>query len=327
MKTSSQAPAIADFDVHPEMKGLIEAKQKVSDTLAPTDLRAAWSAYGSSMQRPYPRGMVVSDQMFATPDIARKLTPVRIYRPASVPGAAAPCVLYLHGGSFVKGNLDSGDAVAWGVADQVPAVVVSIDYRLAPEHPFPSAVEDCYAVLCHLAANAEGLGLDAERIGVWGDSAGGGLAAALCLMTRDRRGPAIAAQALSYPMLTDELTSPAYSTYAESPGARTAALDACWSLYLGARRPTAEPYAAPLKAKDVSGLPPAHIHVAEVDPLADDGRIYADRLRSAGCTVELRVARRMIHGFMRARFFGPESAAEFARPCAFLARRLGSGKG
>src|SRR6185295_6025343 len=188
--------------------------------------------------------------------------------------------------SFVKGSLDSGDAIAWGIADQVPTVVVSVDYRLAPEHPFPAAVEDCYAVFRHVAANARALGVDAERIAVWGDSAGGGLSAALCLLARDRNGPRIAAQALNYPMLTDELSSSSYSIFAESPGAQTASLDACWSLYLGEQRPTANPYAAPLKAGDVSRLPPAHIHVAEIDPLADDGRRYAERLEQAGCSVE-----------------------------------------
>jgi acetyl esterase len=309
------------FDIHPEMQGLIAAKQKVSDTLAPADLRAAWNGYGSSMQRPYPADMTVEDVMFDTPGIGRALTPVRIYRPASVSGSA-PCVIYVHGGSFVKGSLDSGDAVAWGVAEHVPAVVVSIDYRLSPEHPFPAAVEDCYAVLQYIARNASTLGVDANRIAIWGDSAGGGLGAALCLIARDRGGPPIAAQALNYPMLTDELTSPAYSMFAESPGARTAALDACWGLYLGEQRPTGNPYAAPLKARNLSSLPPAHIHVAEIDPLADDGRRYAQRLEQAGCSVELQVAERMIHGFLRARFFGPDSAREFARPCAFLARRL-----
>ena len=309
-------------DIHPEMQGLIAAKQKVSGAPASKNLRDAWNSYGDSMQRPYPADMVVNDAMFETPGCGRALTPVRIYRPAAAGDTPAPCVIYVHGGSFVKGSLDSGDAIAWGIADQVPAVVVSIDYRLAPEHPFPAAVEDCYAVLKYIAVNARALGVDAERVGVWGDSAGGGLGAALCLLARDRNGPRIAAQALNYPMLTDDLTSAAYKTYAESPGAQTASLDACWSLYLGERRPTSDPYAAPLKANDLAGLPPTHIHVAEVDPLADDGLRYAQRLEQAGCVVEFRVARRMIHGFLRARFFGPDSAREFEQPCRFLARVL-----
>jgi acetyl esterase len=246
---------------------------------------------------------------------------VRIYRPAGV-ADPAPCVLYLHGGAFIKGSLESGDVVAWGVADQAKAIVVSVDYRLAPEHPFPAGLEDCYAALSHVAARGRDLGIDPRRIAVWGDSAGGNLAAALCLVTRDRGGPAIVAQALNYPCLTDELTAASYRIYAASPGLATAAMESAWDQYLAGDRPTRNPYAAPLKAKDLGRLPPAHIHVAEIDPLADDGRAYAARLGAAGGVVELRSAKRMIHGFLRARFDGPDAAAEFAEPCAFLRRRL-----
>jgi acetyl esterase len=112
--------------------------------------------------------------------------------------------------------------------------------------------------------------------------------------------------------------SASYRDYAESPGLTRASMDHNWGLYLAGARPTREPYAAPLKASDLSGLPPAHIHIAEIDPLADDGRAYARRLEAAGSVVTLRVAERMIHGFLRARFAGPTAAAEFARPCAFL---------
>jgi acetyl esterase len=224
----------------------------------------------------------------------------------------------------VKGSLTSGDAVAWGVSDQVGAVVITVDYRLAPAHPFPAAPEDCYAALCHVAAHADALNVDPGRIAIWGDSAGGNLAAATCLLARDRGGPKIAAQALNYPCLTDDLTAPAYTKYADSPGLRTASMNECWGHYLGRGRPTTNPYAAPLKATDLSSLPPAHVHIAEIDPLADDGRVYAERLAAAGSPVVFACAERMIHGFLRARFFGDAAAAEFARPCDFLRQHLGS---
>ena len=236
--------------------------------------------------------------------------------------APSPCVVYLHGGAFIKGSLESGDTVAWGVAEETGTVVVSVDYRLAPQHPFPAALEDCHAVVSHLAECGEALGVRGDRLGLWGDSAGGNLTAATCLLARDRGGPRILAQALNYPCLTDELTSDSYRRYAESPGFTRASMDLGWSHYLGNRRPTHDPYAVPLKAGDLSGLPPAHVHYAEFDPLADDAVRYAERLGAAGNEVVVRCAQRMIHGYLRARFSGPDAATEFARPCRFLRSKL-----
>jgi acetyl esterase len=309
------------FDVHADMSELIRAKEAAAKSAVTNGARRAWDAYGASMSRPYPRGMSVSDTSFPSSRGESARIPVRIYRPPGVSNQNS-CVLYLHGGAFVMGSLDSGDAIAWGIADQVGATVISVDYRLAPEHPFPAGIDDCYSVLSYVAANGGNIGIDARRIGVWGDSAGGNFAAALCLTARDRGGPAIVAQALNYPCLTDELIAPSYETYATSPGLSAATIDNAWTQYLVGDRPTRNPYAAPLKATDLARLPPAHIHVAEIDPLADDGREYAERLKAAGNVVELRCAQRMIHGFLRARFFGPDAAAEFARPCAFLKRYL-----
>ena len=311
----------ATFDVHPDMAELIAAKRAVAQTDDPEEMRAAWNGYGARLARDRPGGMAVRDTAVPRPGPQGGGIPIRIYRPegAETPG---PCIVYLHGGAFVKGSLDSGDTIAWGVAEESGVVVVSVDYRLAPRYPFPSAPEDCYAVVRHLAERGGAFGVQGGRLALWGDSAGGNLAAATCLMARDRGGPHIMAQALNYPCLTDELTSDSYRRYAESPGLRTADMDGGWSRYLGDRRPTGDPYAAPLKAEDLSGLPPAHVHYAEIDPLADDAVRYADRLAAAGNEVVARCARRMIHGFLRARFSGAEAAAEFARPCRFLRDRL-----
>ncbi len=313
---------MTDFDLHPDMADLLAAKSNVPQSSDPAVARAAWDAYGKGMQRPYPAGMVVSDTLFPPPKGETRQIPIRFYRPAQAT-SGGPCVFYLHGGAFVKGSLESGDVVAWGVADQVGCMVISVDYRLAPDCPYPAALEDCYAALCHAAAHATEFGFDASRIGVWGDSAGANLAAALCMLTRDRAGPHIAAQALNYPCLTDELTAESYRRYAESPGLRTKHMDNCWSLYLRGERPTRHDYAAPLKAQDLTHLPPAHIHIAEIDPLADDGRAYARRLREAGGEAEFRCADRMIHGFLRARFTGATAASEFSAPCLFMRKHLG----
>lgn len=305
------------FDIHPDMGDLLAAKAALPKSQDSDSLRSGWSDYAASMQRDYPEGMTVRDTALACPGagVAGRVG-VRIYRPGSAPGSS-PCVVYIHGGAFIKGSLDSGDPVAWGVADQVGCVVVSIDYRLAPENPFPAGVEDCYAAIRHLAGHGADHGIDGTRLAVWGDSAGGNMAAAACLMARDRGGPRILAQALNYACLTDELTAESYRRYAEAP-VTAASIDRAWSLYLGGRRPTADPYAAPLKSERLEGLPPAHVHLAEIDCLADDSRRYAGRLAEAGNRVILRTAPRMIHGYLRARFSGPDAAAEFAAPCAFL---------
>jgi acetyl esterase len=303
------------------MNELLAAKHALPKSTDPEVLRKGWADYARRMQRPYPQGMQIAETSFPCPGAGRDGTvPVRIYRPAAA-SVSCPCIVYLHGGAFTKGNLDSGDPVAWGVADNTGCVVVSVDYRLAPEHPFPSGVEDCYAVLLYLSQRGETHGIDPERLAVWGDSAGGNMAAAVCLMSRDRGAPLIRVQALNYACLTDDLSAPAYRLYADAP-VTTASIDRAWDAYLGSGRPTANPYAAPLKGTDFANLPPAHVHLAEFDCLADDSRAYADRLAAAGNEVVLRTAPRMIHGYLRARFFGPVAAAEFKAPCDFLVGHL-----
>ena len=310
------------FDIHPDMADVIAAKQAIAQSVDPEVMRAAWLDYEARLGRDRPAGMAVEDTAIPRPGSDGGEIALRIYHPEGV-RLPSPCVVYLHGGAFIKGSLDTGDTIAWGVADVAGVVVVSVDYRLAPQHPFPAGLEDCYSVVRHLAEHGEQFGVRGDRLALWGDSAGGNMAAATCLMARDRGGPDIVAQALNYPCLTDELISASYRLYAESPGLRTANIDTGWDHYLGDRRPTDDPYAAPLKAEDLSRLPPAHVHYAEIDPLADDAVQYAERLAAAGNEVVYRCARRMIHGFVRARFSGADAAAEFARPCRFLRSRLG----
>lgn len=310
------------YDIHPDMSDLLAAKEAAPKIGDSDTLRAGWNSYGSRLNRPYPDGMVVKDECLDVAGAgAGGRIPVRFYRPKGV-RRPSPCVVYLHGGAFIKGSLDSGDSIAWGVADQTGFVVMSVDYRLAPENPFPAGVEDCYAAVKRLSEIGDQFGVDPWRIALWGDSAGGNMAASVCLMARDRGGPQIVAQAINYPCLTDDLSAPAYRDMADAAGVATASIDRAWNLYLGSRRPTTDGYAAPLKAADLSRLPPAHIHYAEYDCLADDARAYAERLQKAGGTVTLRAAKRMIHGYLRARFTGPDAAAEFAAPCRFLTEHL-----
>ena len=306
--------------IHPEMALLVEGKKAMNAARTPEETARAFARYAEMTQRPRPPDMQVRDIDFPGPEGGR--IPVRHYRPRRSP-SPAPCILYFHGGGFMLGDLDSSDTVAWGIAESVGAHVVSVHYRLAPRHPFPAAPEDAFAVLRHVAGNGAELGIDADRIGTWGDSAGGNLATVTCLMSRDRGGPAVSAQVLVAAALSDLLDSESYRVHAHSPGLTTAAVDFFWGEYLGGRRPSREPYATPLAAEDLSGLPPALVHIAEIDPLADDGRRYVERLRAAGVEAELRVAERMIHGFLRARHIGPAAAAELEAGCAFMRARLG----
>jgi acetyl esterase len=310
--------------IHPEMQSIMDASARTTEQLGPRsadDVAAArrwWTAYTLALSQPHPEDMQVSDRMVSSDDGD---VPVRVYRPGGL-SSALPAIIYLHGGGFMLGDLDSSDSNAWGFAREVGAVVVSVDYRLTPEHPYPAAFNDSYAVLTWLAGNAQELGIDAERIAVVGDSAGGNLGAALCLAARDRSGPRIAAQALIYMSAGTEQDSASYVEHADGPGLTTASTMKYRDLYLPGARDTRDPYARPFVAESHAGLPPAWIHSAELDPIRDDGRAYAAKIALSGGNVTYREARGMIHGFLRARFVGPASRAEFDAICRFLRGEL-----
>jgi acetyl esterase/lipase len=212
---------------------------------------------------------------------------VRVYRPVG-PATGRAALLLLHGGGFVLGGIEGAHADAAALARDLDAVVVSVGYRLAPEHPYPAAVEDCYAALGWLAGAVARLGVDPARVGVLGRSAGGGLAAALALLTRDRGGPALCVQHLCAPMLDDRLETPSMRAFTDTPTWDRASTAASWSHYLGeAGRAEVPPYAAPARATDLRGLPPAYVATMAYDPLRDEGILYALRLMEAGVRVEL----------------------------------------
>ena len=263
--------------------------------------------------------LAVNDQTIECPGAGRDgVIKVRIYRPKSAT-RNAPCVMFLHGGAFVKGDLDSADGNAWGVADETGAVVISIDYRLAPEFPYPAALTDIYESLRYIAANADALGIDKARIALWGESAGANLVASLALFARDKGGPSVCAQVMIYGPFSNECTSDSYQVYANYiPGISTEGAKKMWPIYLGGKTGDDVHYATPLKIKNLEGLPPAFVHYAEIDPIADDSPQYAERLTAAGVPTTLRCAKGMIHGFLRARFTGTTAANEFSLPCMFL---------
>lgn len=307
------------FDIHPEMRPLIEARAKLPAGENLEEDRRNWSAYARANAAPRPNDMKVQDRTVEAAD--GHAVPIRVYAPADAGGAG---IVYFHGGGFVKGDCDTSDTNGWGLAELTGAVVVSVDYRLAPENPYPTPLNDCLAVLKDLHANPAAYGVDPSRLAVAGDSAGGNLAAAAALWARDNDGPALCCQGLIYPCLTDRLEFASYARNAEAPGLTTKSMDNYWAAYLGeeAAGESTDPLATPLVAEDLAGLPPAFVLVAEYDPLIDDGVAYASKLMAAGVETGFYRADRMIHGFVRARINGPDAAKAFAALTTFMKAKL-----
>jgi acetyl esterase len=305
--------------LHPDMAIIQEAQKGAYGGKTIAEQRADWSRYTASLAIPRPAEILTRDIALPVPGHA---VPVRVYRHARAAGATG-CVIYMHGGGFMKGDLDSSDPIAWGFCAETGATVISVDYRLTPEHPFPAAFDDCLGTLRHVAGHAAEFGIDPARIAMVGDSAGGHLAASVCLAARDAGGPAIAAQAVIYTVIGTDMTMPSYEQNATGFGLTTASCHNYMKLLLPGAAHTANPYARPALARDFSRLPPAFVHSAEYDPVRDDGRFYAAQLALAGVDVTYREARGMIHGFMRARFKGAGAKAEYDAICDFLRVHIG----
>ena len=216
---------------------------------------------------------------------------VRRYRPAGS-STTLPTHVLIHGGSYWAGSVESHDPLCAWYARTVPCQVFSVDYRLAPEHPYPAGVEDCYAALVWVAAQAAELGVDLERLTVGGVSAGGGLAAAVALLARDRSGPALRLQLLEIPMVDPTMSQPSLDTFASGFGLTREDVAEGWRQYLPAGAPDA--YAGTFDA-DLAGLPPAAVLIAGCDPLRDEGEAYAARLRAAGVPVTTYRAHGHVH--------------------------------
>jgi len=248
--------------------------------------------------------------------------PVRIYQPNGA--AVKPVLVYFHGGGWVIGSLDAYDATCRELAQEAGCVVVSVDYRLAPEHRYPAAPEDCHAAVKWVAANAASLGADPKRLAVGGDSAGGNLSAVVSQMARDKGGPAIRFQLLVYPVTDADFTRRSYIDNAEGYLLTTAAMHWFWDHYIPSKPQRAEPYASPLRAADLSGLPPAWVCTAEFDPLRDEGEAYAQRLQQAGVSTTLTRFDGLIHGFISMGVAAPKAQAAVDEAVAALKKGLGA---
>lgn len=220
---------------------------------------------------------------------------VRIYTPAG--REPLPVMVFFHGGGWVIGDIASTDVLCRALTNAARCIVVSVDYRLAPEHPFPAAVEDAYHATLWVAANAAGFGGDPSCIAVGGDSAGGNLAAVVAQIARDRGTPALKFQLLVYPATDAACDTPSYSENADGYLLTKDAMRWFWNHYLRSDADRDNPCASPLRASNFAGLPAALVITAEFDPLRDEGERYAERLRNAGVPVELTRYKGMIHGF------------------------------
>lgn len=258
----------------------------VSDLSDPVAARAKLAGVIASVPPPDTSELVVEDHLVpADPPV-----PVRVYRPPHARGA----VIWLHGGGFVMGDVHTEHPWAARLADSSGEMVISVGYRLAPEHPFPAALDDAYAVLAWASENADRLGIDPGRIAVGGHSAGGGIAAAVALRAREEQRLPVCFQLLNQPALDDRQESWSARTFTDTPWWNRAKSTAAWAHYLGGA--PASPYAAPARAADLTGLPPAYLATAELCPNRDEDIAYALRLLQANVPVELHQWSGTFHG-------------------------------
>jgi acetyl esterase len=263
-------------DMDPELEAFIPLIPP-GDLTDPVAARKNHAELAAAVPAPDTAGLRIEDRTVpADPDVA-----VRIYRPYQAQGA----IVWLHGGGFVMGDLDTEHPWAARLADGSGTAVISVGYRRAPENRFPAALDDAYAVLTWTAGHAAELGIDPGRIAVGGHSAGAGLAAAVALRARDQQGPPIRFQLLNQPGLDDRQETWSQQNFTDTPWWNRGNAAVSWRHYLGSA--PASPYAAPARATDLSGLPPAYIATAEFDPNRDEDITYALRLLQAGVPTEL----------------------------------------
>lgn len=223
---------------------------------------------------------------------------VRVYTPVAEADGPRGALMYFHGGGFMFGSIDMMDGWCQAVAAETDVVVASVEYRLAPEDPYPAGLEDCYAALAWFSVDADDRGVDRSRIGIGGSSAGGGLAAATCLLARDRGGPPVCFQFLQIPELDDRLQTPSMQRFTDTPLWNLPNAGWSWKHYLGDLHGSEDvPYlAAPSRCEDLSGLPPAYVTTMEFDPLRDEGIEYAMAMMRDGVQVELHSYPGTFHG-------------------------------
>ncbi|WP_152053316.1 alpha/beta hydrolase [Tautonia marina] len=303
----------------PYAQALLDLQQMTGfrgfDTLPVAEARAMMTARMADVPRePVPRVENLSTDTGI---------PIRLYWPHAEPDSSSlrPALVFSHGGGWILGDCDMVDGTCRSLANASECVVASVDYRLAPEHRFPTAAEDAYHAFRWVRAQADRLGIDPHRVAVGGDSAGGNLAIVSCLMARDRGEPAPAFQLLIYPVADSACNTPSYSECATGFGLTRNAMQYYWQQYLADPADGTHPYASPLRA-DLTGLPPAFVLTAEYDPLRDEGEALAQRLTEAGVATRHRRFDGQIHGFFHLGHIMPQGKDAVAEAAQALRQAL-----
>jgi len=277
---------------HPEIAGLLEQMgaepMPAFSSLSPEGARAFIKEMFPDPEQPTQVGDIMELS------ITDNAIPIRVYIPEGE--GPYPTFVYYHGGGWVVGDLDTHDETCRVLSSEADCMVVSVDYRLSPEHKFPTPLEDCYAALEWVEQNAETMQIDTDNVFVGGDSAGGNLAAAVALRARDEGGPDIARQVLIYPVTDRNFDTPSYEENGEGGMISEDDMRWFWKHYLRTELDGKHPYASPMQAQSLEGLPPATVATCGLDPLRDEGAAYADRLRDAGISVDHRNYDDCIHG-------------------------------
>jgi len=324
--TPSPASAVAmpPVDLDPALAPFLEAMREAfapgAHLLPPAEFRARMERGAAAARPPYPPGLEVEDRRAGGDG---HTVPVRVYRPR----ASGPLgtLMYMHGGGWVGGSVATHDASCAAIAHDAGCNLVSLDYRLAPEHPYPAALEDCLAVARWLTGPDAPAWVDVARLAIGGDSAGANLSVATCLRLRDEAGRMpFVLQALLYPCVDVDTDRPSYRRNADAPFLDRAMMRRFIHDYLQGRPEVADGYAMPLRAPSLAGLPPAFVMTAEADPLLDDGVALAERLIRDGVACDYRLARRLPHGFLRFRAVSAVAQASYVQLVEAIGRALAS---
>ena len=309
--TAALTPRMADV-----VERMTRARHPALNTLTADEARASYEKGAGVLEVPKPALARIEDFTIAARD--GFLLPARLYAPSD---AALPVLMYFHGGGFTIGSIATHDTLCRVLSSRSGCAVVSLDYRLAPAHKFPTASDDAWDAMQFLSREAKSLGLDGSRIAVGGDSAGGTLAAVCAVMARDA-GISVALQMLFYPCTTAHQDTPSHARYACGPLLDEPLISWFFDQYVRTRADRDDWRFAPLNADDVEGVAPAWIGLAEADPLLDEGIAYADKLRAAGVPVDLEIYRGVIHEFIKMGRAVPEALQAHADAARALREAL-----